>query len=750
MQLVCFTSNCLAAKTTSKRGGGTIPPTGNGKRFSWLSGTFTALVVLLGWGSVAAQCTVPSSVTATPSTICEGQSTNLNATSLGNTINWYTSASGGSSIGTSASGANFPVSPTVTTTYWAESYNAGPVSTQTFNYTGSFQNFTVPTGVTTLDIDIAGASGGASWPVNTISQGGLGGRVTGSIAVTPGQVLRIYVGGVGEDGAMNVPGAGGFNGGAVGENFGSSRSGGGGGGGSDIRESPYALANRLVCAGAGGGGANTAGGLNQNRGGHGGGVDGEDGYANGSVLYMGWPGHGASQFGGGLGGTYSGPCTGGFGTLGIGGSAFSSSCSSAGGGGGGGYFGGGGGVWGGGGGGSNYLPSGTHTRGYQNGPGQVILSWVGTSCTSATRTSITVTVDPASVAPTSVSGTTSICMGANTTLSASGGSLGAGASYNWYTGICGGTLVGTGNSLTVSPSASTTYYVRAEGTCNTTTCASVTVNVSESPSTSNAGPDQTICSPSTTLAANSPSVGTGTWSVVSGPGTITTPNSPTSTVTGLGPGVNLLTWTISNGVCPSSIDTVTVTANSVLVQPGAISGNNSICSGTTNTYSITAVPGATSYTWTYPSGWSGSNGTNSVSASAGATGGNITVSADNACGSSAVQSLVVTVTPDPVAAFSSTTNLLAATFTDQSSGATSWSWNFGDQNTSTLQNPTHTYAAAGTYNVCLIATVEWLFGYGLPAGFGDQCGYGKRVCIAGFRFTESIQRPLPLDLRGAP
>jgi PKD repeat protein len=33
---------------------------------------------------------------------------------------------------------------------------------------------------------------------------------------------------------------------------------------------------------------------------------------------------------------------------------------------------------------------------------------------------------------------------------------------------------------------------------------------------------------------------------------------------------------------------------------------------------------------------------------------------------------------------------------------TNWYWNFGDATTSTLQNPIHTYTAAGTYNVCLI------------------------------------------------
>ena len=35
---------------------------------------------------------------------------------------------------------------------------------------------------------------------------------------------------------------------------------------------------------------------------------------------------------------------------------------------------------------------------------------------------------------------------------------------------------------------------------------------------------------------------------------------------------------------------------------------------------------------------------------------------------------------------------------------TSWAWSFGDGNTSTLQNPSHTYVTAGTYTVTLTAT----------------------------------------------
>lgn len=43
-------------------------------------------------------------------------------------------------------------------------------------------------------------------------------------------------------------------------------------------------------------------------------------------------------------------------------------------------------------------------------------------------------------------------------------------------------------------------------------------------------------------------------------------------------------------------------------------------------------------------------------------------------------------------------------FTDLSTGAVSWNWNFGDGGTSTLQNPSHTYNTLGNYNVQLIVT----------------------------------------------
>ncbi len=67
---------------------------------------------------------------------------------------------------------------------------------------------------------------------------------------------------------------------------------------------------------------------------------------------------------------------------------------------------------------------------------------------------------------------------------------------------------------------------------------------------------------------------------------------------------------------------------------------------------------------------------------------------------------LVNVLPNPVAGFSMNSTLgctpFQAQFFDQSLGATSWLWNFGDGNTSTLQNPTHVYDNPGTYDITLI------------------------------------------------
>lgn len=83
--------------------------------------------------------------------------------------------------------------------------------------------------------------------------------------------------------------------------------------------------------------------------------------------------------------------------------------------------------------------------------------------------------------------------------------------------------------------------------------------------------------------------------------------------------------------------------------PNSISGSASVCEGDTAVYSISPVPNTTGYTWTVPAGASINSGQNTTSIQVifGNTSGNISVTADNQCGSSPAAVLPVTVNPLP-------------------------------------------------------------------------------------------------------
>ena len=243
-------------------------------------------------------------------------------------------------------------------TSWDQSLSASEQAGQlnpavTFGYTGGPQTYTVPAGVYRVSVDAAGAQGGNSG--SNGYNGGLGARAQATLAVNPGDVLTLYVGGAG----VTVPfafGGAGYNGGGNGGYISGNR-GAGGGGASDVRRGGASLTNRVVVA-AGGGGAGIEGG---------GGAGGAPNGANGGVSSASYtPGTGATQSTGGNAG----------GALGQGGD----NATTAGGGGGGGYYGGGGapGSAGAGGGSSRVTPFGSSgiamTAGYQGGDGLIVLT----------------------------------------------------------------------------------------------------------------------------------------------------------------------------------------------------------------------------------------------------------------------------------------------------------------------------------------------------------------------------------------
>jgi len=309
----------------------------------------------------------------------------------------------------------------------------------TFNYTGAVQTYTVPAGITTLDIDMLGASGGYSFAggiTQTTDIPGNGGRVQTTLTVTPGTTLNIYVGGIGNNADALLPGNGGFNGGADGNANGTSHLGGGGGGASDIRFGGIALTDRVIIAGAGGGSAYNYSGGGDN-GGQGGDLVGTNGESNNNNTDVS-VGLAGTQSAGGLGGQWSGYAIAANGALGIGGAG---GAGSSGGGGGAGFYGGGGGSWSGGGGGSSFTdPSittnSTHTQGFNTGDGQVIITEVCFALTTNISSSM-------------------VCDGEMVTLDAT--SINGGV-ITWDNNIIGGTAF--------QPSVGTTTYTATSSSAN--------------------------------------------------------------------------------------------------------------------------------------------------------------------------------------------------------------------------------------------------------------------------------------------
>jgi hypothetical protein len=188
-----------------------------------------------------------------------------------------------------------------------------------------------------------------------------------------------------------------------------------------------------------------------------------------------------------------------------------------------------------------------------------------------------------STAPASASAdANNFCPGGSTNLSASGGSLGTGASWKWYTGSCGGTLVGTGSPLNVSPTTTTTYYVRAEGDCGTTTCAQVTVTV-KTPSSAPTGAtaaSPTICIGSgTNISVVGGSLGTGaSWKWYAG-GCGGGSSIGTGSTISVSPSATTTYYVRAEGDCGNTTcASVQVTVNPATVG-GSVALDQTICSG---------------------------------------------------------------------------------------------------------------------------------------------------------------------------
>jgi len=291
-------------------------------------------------------------------------------------------------------------------------------------------------------------------------------------------------------------------------------------------------------------------------------------------------------------------------------------------------------------------------------------------CTATTT--VTVTVHHAE--PASISGSALICAGSSTTLTAS-----AGVGYQWDDGS-------TGQTLTVSPTTSTTYSVTVTDENGCTSKAMFTVNVSGSISATISGDTEICPGESTTLTASGGS--TYAWSEGSTTTAITVTPRETTTYT--------VTVTDANGCEATTSATVTVHD---LPEP-EVTGETEICEGETTTLTAT---GGNTYAW--------SNGnTTSVAIVNPHETTTYTVTVTNAYGCTATttvtvtvyDSLTVTIDGDHLICKGDSATLIA-------SGGVNYIWSNGETGVSTTVSPatTTTYTVTATNSLGCEGVASW-------------------------------------------
>lgn len=228
-------------------------------------------------------------------------------------------------------------------------------------------------------------------------------------------------------------------------------------------------------------------------------------------------------------------------------------------------------------------------------------------------------------------------------------------SYTW-TLPSGSTGSSTSNSITVNYGTSAksgTISVRGVNACSQSETSSVSITVNPLPT--NAGVitgESSVCQGETAVTYTVPTITHATeyvWTLPTG----ATGSSTTNSIT-VDYGSSALSGDITvkgTNACGDGVSaTLPITVSTPLSAIGAISGPASVCVGQTAvTYQVPEVEHATSYSWTLPTGITGSSTTNSITVDVAmdAVDGEIAVKATNLCGDSQTATLQLTVHPLP-------------------------------------------------------------------------------------------------------
>lgn len=188
---------------------------------------------------------------------------------------------------------------------------------------------------------------------------------------------------------------------------------------------------------------------------------------------------------------------------------------------------------------------------------------------------------------------------------------------------------------------------------------------------------------------------------------IVAPNNPTTYVV-----------TVSNSCGASVSDSVVIAFNPPPTVLALLSGSIA-CIPSPVTFVDNSITGnindpITTWLWDFGDGTtSTTQNSNHIYTDAGTYSVNLTVTTDGGCtNNNASSPIIVNAEPYPDAHFTVNSNVLDLPFdvlicTNQSTGATTYNWNFGDQGTSTLTDPSYHYSTVGIYQIQLIATSQF-------------------------------------------
>lgn len=259
-----------------------------------------------------------------------------------------------------------------------------------------------------------------------------------------------------------------------------------------------------------------------------------------------------------------------------------------------------------------------------------VYSVIGTINGCSDTSNVSVTVNPSPIL--TVGGSATICQGASTPLSASGSNT-----YSWTPPS---TLSNPSISSPIaSPEVTTTYNViGTTNGCHDTASVQVIVNPTpEKPDTIFGSSSVCQNTPQTYFITQVPGATGYIWTLPNWPG-----GSNDTSITSIVGSSGIISVSALIDQCVSPAESLYVAVSTIPASPDNIVGDTQICGLISNAYSVSPVPGATSYIWSLPPNWSTPPSSNAITVQAGQSG-VISVSASNQCGNSTPQSLDVVV-----------------------------------------------------------------------------------------------------------